>query len=96
VVAVDEADHHRDPARLGGDALHGALVRLQEAAVFDQIAYAVPGDDHFGRDEDLRAAAGGLVHRREDRPGVAVDVAAGGIELGKGNAHTSAGDGIAA
>ena len=86
-VEIDEADDGRDPARGLRDALHGELVRFEEPRVFDEVADAIAGQRHFGRDEEVRSPARGLVEGAEDLCGIAIDVPAGGVHLSERDAH---------
>ena len=67
--------------------MDGALVGGEEVDVLDQVADAVPRQHHLRGDHEIRP----LTHRFRDGSadlvGVAVDVAAHGVQLGQRDSH---------
>ena len=84
---VDEADDGGDAGGGSSNPLHCRLVGLEEAGVLDEVADAIAGQRHLGRDQQLGAGRDRAREGVEDRRRVAGDVAAGGIELSERDAH---------
>jgi hypothetical protein len=89
--AVEVADDHRQPAEAlvgeaRGEGAQGGAGRLHEGRPEGQVLDGVPGQHHLGERHQVRSLPGGVPGPAEDRLGVRVDVADGGVDLVQGEA----------
>ena len=73
------------PARLAREPLERLDVRLGEVVLEIEVLGRVTGEGELGQDDEFRPRVAGVGDRRGDQPGVALDVADGGVDLGERN-----------
>ncbi|CAM5410741.1 hypothetical protein SROCM77S_02675 [Streptomyces rochei] len=87
--AVQMSDDHRQPAEAlvgeaRGEGAQGGAGRLDEGRPQRQVLDGITGQDHLGERHQVRSLSGRVPGPAEDRLGVAVDVADGGVDLVQG------------
>ena len=76
-IADDGGERH-----LGGDAVEGVVIALDEGGTLEEIEGKVTADAELGKDGEVGTESLGLFRKRENTRGIAVEITHSGIELG--------------